>query len=85
MTKPSPHAIKTQRLAAAFLLHRHRDDIAGMNVILAEIEDGETATRLLLGVANLADFLLTEMCGDNAEQSLQNVITGLAAAEGNQP
>jgi hypothetical protein len=81
----TPDRLRIQRLAVAFVLHRHRDDIQAMNGVLDDVRDGETATALLLSVANLADYAMREVCGPHTEQSLLNMINGLAEAEGNQP
>lgn len=61
------------RQAAAMTLHYRHRDLAGMNAIIEEVNEGDSTTDLIQAFATLVWHLTP---GDTGEQVLHHIVNG---------
>ncbi len=69
------------RQAAALLVHHQSRSAEGIHAVLQEVNDGDNALALVMGLLNLYDLLLPELRTPAAIAMMQDFTARVAARE----
>lgn len=69
------------RRAAAAFLHRHHEDVDGLNAVLAEADERDRLSMLVLAILNIARMAPAPLASDAGVAGLQAIVLDMYGTE----